>query len=84
MMKVLDSIMQTDTPTDSASMKDEKEKQPSISDSPVLSEEGSDLQLREDAGDYPPPLTRWAIVVALLLGEFLVSQQFSPRLRKMI
>lgn len=72
-MRVLDKIIQADSPTTSASIKDDKEKQSSISDSPALSDEGSDLQLREDAGDYPPPVTRWAIVIALLLGEFLVS-----------
>ena len=53
----------------SASMKDEQHS--SISDSPAPS--GEDLQLREDSGDYPAPFTRWAIVLALLLGEFLVS-----------
>ena len=60
-------MLQVELP--SFSMKDEQHS--SVSDTPLPSDE--DLQLREDSGDYPAPFTRWAIVLALLLGEFLVS-----------
>ncbi len=63
-------ILQAESP--SASMKNEE--QSSVSDTPRQSDEA--LQLREDSGDYPAPFTRWAIVVALLLGEFLVSSKY--------
>ena len=66
-MKDSTDMLQSESP--SASLKDEQHS--SVSNSPTPSDE--DLQLREDSGDYPAPFTRWAIVLALLLGEFLVS-----------
>lgn len=68
-MKASTEMLQAQSP--SASLKDEK--QSSIADSPAPSDE--DLQLRGDSGDYPAPLARWLIVIALLLGEFLVSSK---------
>ena len=56
----------------SASMNDEKQS----SDFDTLAASDKDLRLREDSGDYPAPFARWAIVIALLLGEFLVSSEF--------
>lgn len=70
-MKGSNEILQAVSP--SASMKDEKQ---SVSD--ALAQSDENLRLREDSGDYPAPFTRWAIVIALLLGEFLVSSR-SPQ-----
>ena len=38
---------------------------------------------REDT-QYPSTLVRWAIVIALLLGEFLVSSKFAREMLKIL
>lgn len=61
--------------TGSPSVHTRDEKQSSVADSSTPSADDVQLHLREDSGDYPAPLARWIIVIALLLGEFLVSNK---------
>jgi len=56
-----------------AEMPKDAEKDSSIEDTHISPASTHELHATEDRSDLPSTLARWLIVIALLLGEFLVS-----------